>query len=182
MDVRDVVLLGKYLQELYGEKFPALTDGMIRLWFRQMQAFDNTLMNQAVERWASQHNIRAPNLDELLDQAEFLQDEHKRATRRQDSKSLADILRAAGEAQATNPERAPQERTFGCLMSELAIRSVERWQDEQGTWHPKLTLEGRAAQCYEWARSYETHNPWMRDELLYQARTYAAMAHKETTR
>lgn len=112
------------------------------------------------------------------------------------SESVGDIIRRhiekvqAEEALARRPipkqgdgrSRTPEERIFQTLMFELIDRSTGRWQDALGTWHAKLTLEGRSTQCYEWMNQYAATNPELAEELRYQAKTYGDMNVTEQAR
>lgn len=178
MDIEQVVLLTAYLHELYGDKFPKLSPAMTKIWYEDLARMDNELMEQTVNRWARQHTLKSPSLDELLEQAEFLQEEQRRRRRPSaGDTSPLDVLRAAAEAQARNPERSASDGTFGHLMALIGERSVARWVDEAGVVHDKLTLEERATTCYEWARTYQTTHPKLADDLQYTARTYARIYH-----
>jgi len=54
----------------------------------------------------------------------------------------------------------------------LTERSVERWRDERGQWHEKLTQEQRGEQCYAWAHEYADTNPQLADDLRHAARVF----------
>jgi hypothetical protein len=46
-------------------------------------------------------------------------------------------------------------------------------------WHDKLTLEGWATQCYEWANAQQAKDPDLAERLRYQARAYAQQYHEQ---
>lgn len=180
MQPGDAIELITYLHELYGERFPELSSSMAKLWYEDLRRMEKDLMEQAVNRWARQHTLKAPSLDELLEQAEFLREEQRRHRRPSTGDtSPLDVLRQAAEAQENNPERSDDEARFGHLMALIGERSVASWLDKQGVAHEKLTLEQRATQCYEWARAYQTKNPKLAEDLQHTARTYARIYHEQ---
>jgi hypothetical protein len=63
--------------------------------------------------------------------------------------------------------------TYVRLMIVLMERSIEPWIDAAGTWHPKLTMEERGAQCYTWAQEYEAQDPVLAADLRLAARRFA---------
>jgi hypothetical protein len=180
MEIKDTIALTTYLHELYLDRFPAMSPQMVRIWHEDLQRIDEDLAEEAVNRWAKQHTFKAPSLDELLEQCEFIREESRR-TRRPSSRDTdyLDVLRDAAEAQARNPERSDDDGTFGHLMATLGERSVASWVDEQGVVHEKLTLEQRATQCYEWANQQHTTHLSLAEDLRHTARTYARIYHEQ---
>lgn len=180
MQVHEVFRLTAYLHDLYRDRFPTLSEAMTRIWYEDLRRMDYDVMEQAVNRWARQHTLKAPSLDELLEQAEFMQEEQRRTRRPSPGDtSWVDVLRAAAEAQARNPERSETDGTFGHLLATLGERSVASWVDEHGVVHDKLTLEQRATTCYEWANQHHLTHPHLAEDLRHTARTYARMYHEQ---
>jgi hypothetical protein len=173
MEPSDVFGLTLYLANLYGDRFPALTDGMARLWYESLRHLDADIAHEAATRWARQHTLKAPSLDELLEQIDIVRDDQRQARRsgRSDVRAL-DVLRDAAETQAANAERSDDDATYGRLMVLLTERSIGPWQDSQGIWHEKLTQEQRGEQCYEWAEQYRTTQPQLAKDLEAAARQY----------
>lgn len=174
MQPREAVQLVTYLHELYSERFPQLSPAMTKVWYEDLRRMDYALMEQAVNRWVRQHTLKSPSLDELLEQAEFMQEEQRRQRRPSPRDvSPAAVLRAAAETQAQNPLTSDEQASYGHLMAVLGERSCGLWLDEQGVWQPKLSMEQRGAQCYEWANAYVVSRPKLAEELRHAARLYA---------
>ena len=108
-------------------------------------------MTQAINRWARQHTHLPPSLDQILEQVEFVRDEHRQGQRSGGSKSYLDILKDIAAREAASPERSENDATYAHYMVLLAERSIEPWQDDQGMQHEKMTQEQRGEQCYNWA-------------------------------
>jgi len=169
-----------FLQNLYGEQFPELLEGMARVWYDTLKRYDGADAEAAVYQWATQHTRLSPSLDQLCEAIEFLVEERRRSRRSgREVQDLAAVLREAAEAQARNPERTESEARFGHLMALIGERSVAPWVDAQGVRHEKLTLEQRATQCYEWANQYQASDPKLAEDLRYVARVYARVYHEE---
>jgi hypothetical protein len=158
----------------YGDRFSDFSPGMVQLWFESLHHLDEELCIQGLKRWARQHNFKVPSLDELLEQIEIVRDEQRRLARRDGSstKSWLDALRDAQENEQANPLRSEDDVTYGQLMALLAERSIDKWQDKQGVWHDKLTVEQRGEQCYAWATAYETRRPELAQDLRAAARKF----------
>lgn len=170
----DILTLVTKIQGLYGDRFPALAPEMADVWLDGLRHLDEDLVQQGVLRWARQHTFKAPSLDELLEQVEYVREEQQRAKRHGSStKNFLDVLKDAADAQASNPLRSPDDVTFGRLMATLAERSITKWQDTQGVWHDKLTHEQRGEQCYSWAEYYQVARPALAKDLRGAARTFA---------
>ena len=81
MQPNDVNALTHTLHDLYGDKFPLLAQAMGQLWCDSLATTDPEDIDQAVQRWARQHqSTYAPTLQNLLDVLELL-DEEQRALR-----------------------------------------------------------------------------------------------------
>ena len=176
MDHSEFFGLTEYLTLLYEERFPSLTTAMAKIWYEEVKHLSEELVSDAIRRWARHHTALAPSLDQILEQVEIVREEQSRTRRAGSSdKSFLDVLRDAAEAQARNPERSEDDATFGHFMATLGERSVASWVDDTGVVHEKLNLEGRATQCYEWAREHQTKHPKLAEDLQYTARIYAQM-------
>jgi hypothetical protein len=145
---------------------------MADIWYEDLAQVDENLVRLAVRRWVRHHSDRPPSLDQLCEQVEFVRDEQARSRLPAKSKGYAEILRDAAEAQAENPLRTDDDATYGHLMATLAQRSIDRWQDDQGVWQPKLTLEQRGEQCYAWAAQVQTRRPALAADLQAAARQF----------
>lgn len=174
VDNSDFQILVTKIHGLYGPKFPGLLPDMAKFWFERIRHLEEDTAEHALYRWASQHTMHPPSLDELLEQAEYVREDQQRAKRQGSStKSFLDVLKDAADAQASNPLRSPDDVTYGRLMATLAERSIDRWQDKQGRWHEKLTHEQRGEQCYAWAEHYQTTRPELARDLQAAARKFA---------
>jgi hypothetical protein len=161
------------LHGFYGERFPALTSAMAAFWYESLRYTDEDIADLALHRWARQHTLKAPSLDEMLEQIEFVQEE-ERATqwRSAKAKGWGDALQEAAEAQAANPERSDDDATYGWLMAQLAERSIHPWTDTRGVERAKLTMEQRAMQCMHWAKKHAEKRPQLAEDLRCAARHF----------
>lgn len=173
MHENEILALSELLGNLYGDRWPGLTPAMADIWHEDLIACDEDLVRQALRRWVRFHSDRPPSLDQICEQVEIVRDDQARSRLPAKSKSYAEILRDAADAQASNPLRTEDDATYGHLMATLAQRSIDRWQDEQGLWHPKLTMEQRGMQCYAWASQYEATNPQLAGDLEQAGRQFA---------
>ena len=68
-----------------------------------------------------------------------------------------------------------QPVSFVRLMTLLAERSLDRWEDPPRQWHPKLTQAERGEQCCVWAQQFREVNPVLADELWAVAQQYGSL-------
>ncbi len=174
MQLPEVRELATLLHALYEDRFPGLSPQMCVFWLERLRHLEPDLVTAAVQRWASHHTFKSPSLDELLEQVELVRDAQQPLTRTGSStKSYLEVLQDAADAQAGNPERTEDDASYGHLMVQLAMRSIDPWQDGQGVTHPKLTLQERTAQCYDWATQYASTRPQLATDLQAAARQFA---------
>mgnify|MGYP001573829436 CR=1 FL=1 len=150
MEQQDIGFLYKTLGSLYPtfETPPRL---MQQLWLDELRAYDRPLVVRAIRQWACQHTDHPPTLAHLCEQIRWGEDEDRRVMRRENRQRLSHTLGDAGAAQAANPERTPEEASYGQLMALLAYRHLDAWVDSQGVKHPKLSRAQMAEQCHAWA-------------------------------
>lgn len=166
MQVHEVLFVTTYVHNLYRDRFPPLTESMARIWYEDLKHLDEDLVTQAVTRWARQHTHVAPSLEQILEQVEFVRDEQRLARRSGSStKGYLDVLKDAAAREAQSPERTDTDVRYSRLMALLAERSIDRWSDERGVWHDKMTQEQRGEQCYNWAEQYRLTHPDLAQDL-----------------
>lgn len=173
MDISDVVGLSAYLHQLYEDRFPPLTPAMCRIWYEELRHLDEDLASRAIRRWAVQHTMQPPSLDQLLEQVEFVRDEQRQAQRSgSSSKNYVDILKDLAAREAASPERSENDATYAHYMVLLGERSIEPWTDEQGVRHEKMTQEQRGDQCYVWAEQVRPKHPELAKDLEAAGRQF----------
>jgi hypothetical protein len=168
----DILALSETLQDLYGERFPGLTPTMAEIWLDDLVHLDDDLVRAGLRRWVRFHTHKAPSLDELLESVEQVRDEQVRLPRMPSEKSITDILQEAAETQAMNDARPPEAGEYAHLMVLLAARHIDRWLDDQGVWHDRLTYREMADQCFTWAYEQTTQRPQLSEDLLVAAHKY----------
>jgi hypothetical protein len=169
MTPSDLDVLTTYLHGLYGERFPGLTPGMATLWLDELRPHAYALVTRAAQRWARQHTIKAPSLDELAEAVEWLADEDRRARLSTPNATPRSVL-AEGQARAegASPEWSTADKVFGRLMIQLL---------DYATSHARAWRNADAAeQCRQWAAYYGAQSAPLAQSLLAQAVTYDRLA------
>ena len=168
MEIEDIRFILDTIQSFY-PPFEVPSVSMQHLWLEELARFDRPLVLRAIRQWARQHTERPPTIEQLTEQVEWVEEDDRKVMRREARKSLADTFTDAGNAQAANPERTPEEASYGQLMAMLAIRHLETWRDHHGVQHPKLTRAQMAEQCYTWASRARDVERWHLAEDLAHA-------------
>lgn len=173
MTPSDIHILATKIKGLYGDHFPGFTPAMAQEWLSDLDHLDEAVVEQGLRRWARQHTVKPPSLDELLEQVAIVRDEG-RLPRHPPSQGLPAVepLQATRDAQDRNPERSDDDVTYGRLMTLLAERSIRPWCDSKGQEHPKLTMAQRGEQCLLWARKYDATNPQLAEDLRAAVRHF----------
>jgi|SoiMethySBSTD1v2_1073268.scaffolds.fasta_scaffold1210667_1 hypothetical protein len=157
MKKSDILDLSTLLHSLYGARQPLLPDGMLQLWYEHLERFERDLIMQAVKRWARQHTTKAPSLDEILEQAEILQEDTRRSRLPSTPKGPVEVLKDLAELGAQSPDDR--------LLARLHCRLAEQ--------HPRATW---AQQCRAWSDHYAAKRPQLATWLLEASRKYEALA------
>jgi hypothetical protein len=173
MDHSEFFGLTEYLTVLYAERFPPLTAAMAQIWFEDLQRFEEELVTHAIRRWSRHHTLKAPSLDELLEQIDLVQADQRQARRSGSAaKNYVDILKDIAAREASTPERSEADATYAHYMVLLGERSIEPWTDEQGVRHEKMTQEQRGDQCYVWAEKIRPTHPEVAKDLEAAGRQF----------
>mgnify|MGYP001609894797 FL=1 len=145
---------------------PKESTPMHELWHTTLQPYERTLVLRAVRRWARQQyqTDRIPSLDQLCEQAEWLQDDDRRVSARSSSGTgrvdTVALLCQTAAAQGANPHRSAAEASYGQFMCLLASRHLEPWYDHKGIVQDTLTQAQMAEQCYRWGLQARAHQRW----------------------
>src|SRR5215475_14077568 len=119
MTTHDLTILTNYLHGLYGDRFPGLTAGMAQLWYDTLHGADADLVRRPAKRWARHHTLKAPTLDELAEQVEWLEEQDHKArlpVSSADRKTALDLLKDLQEAA---PPKSSDDARFGRCMLRL---------------------------------------------------------------
>jgi len=171
----DIDVLKNTLHALYGDRFPGLLPEMAQMWHDDLQPFEASLVTRAVKRWARQHTLYPPSLDELLEAVEWLTDQdHRTHLPTPDATPLQVLADTQARARAASPTWTTADRVFGKLMLELVNRAIEQPRNFRNAAH--------AQQCRDWAAYYAPKSVDLQGWLLDQAVIYDRLVLKEPLR
>jgi hypothetical protein len=180
MTFADIETLTATIRGYYPD-FGFLPPAMVRLWAEGLQQADVVTCSKALARWARQHTAKAPSLDELAEQVEFVREGERlpRPARPAVGSTawLATMGDRAEQQQVVNEKtgeilRDQEDVQFGHLMTKVALWTLAEWEDTKGEIRPQLTAEDRAQLCESWAMAYQYEHPALAEDLRQVAKHY----------